>query len=308
MSNINNLKVAAVQMPSVFLNREESVKRACKMINLAGENDADLIVFPEAFIPAYPDWVWTIPSGRKPLINELYTELLNNSIRVPDEFTSELGKAAKAAGVYLAIGINERNNEASDKSIYNTLLYFDDSGNILGKHRKLIPTGGERLMWAQGNGNTLVSFDTPIGKLGGLICWENYMPLARNVMYINGVEIYLAPTWDNSESWLVAMRHIAREGGMFVIGCCQAIKMSDIPDKYEFKSYYPDNKVWINKGNSCVINPKGEFIAGPLCEKQEILYAELDLTEIPAQKWMFDVAGHYSRNDVFNFSLKKEGN
>lgn len=304
MNSPENVKVAVVQASSVFLDKNASVERVCDFISEAGQNGAQLVVFPEAFIPGYPDWVWTVPPSKKAMINELYTSLLKNSIRIPDDSTKKICDAAREAGVYVTIGVNERNSEVSDSSLYNTLLYIDSSGSILGKHRKLIPTGGERLMWAQGDGSTMLNFDTALGKLGGLLCWENYMPLARNVMYRAGVQIYVAPTWDSSDAWLVAMRHIAREGGMFVIGCSQAVKISDIPDSLEFKSLYSDDRVWINKGNSCVVNPKGEFIAGPLCEKQEILYADMNMEEIPAQKWMFDVAGHYSRDDVFVFGLR----
>jgi nitrilase len=174
----------------------------------------------------------------------------------------------------------------------------------LGKHRKLSPTGGERLMWAMGGGETLVSFDTYIGKLGGLICWENFMPLARNVMYQAGVQVYVAPTWDSSENWQIAMRYIAREGGMFVIGCAQGMKMSDVPDKYEFKKFYPEDREWINKGNSLIVGPDGKVLAGPLEAEQSIIYADVNLNDIPAQKWLYDVAGHYSRPDVFEFGIK----
>jgi nitrilase len=298
------VKIAAVQMPSVFLDKNASTERACRYIAEAAQKDADLIVFPEAFIPAYPDWVWTVPAAKKAIINELFIKLLDNSIRIPDDTTKRLCDAAEKAGTYVVIGVNERNSEASDSSIYNSILYISRSGEIMGKHRKLIPTGGERLMWASGDGSTLINFKTEIGTLGGLLCWENYMPLARCSMYIEGVQIYVAPTWDSSEAWLIAMRHIAREGGMFVIGCCQAMKMSDLPDEYEFKSYYPTDREWLNRGNSCIVNPKGEIIVGPLFEKQDILYAELNMNEIPEQKWLFDVAGHYSRNDVFDFRVR----
>ena len=144
-------------------------------------------------------------------------------------------------------------------SIYK---YINDQGVIIGKHRKLIPTGGERLVLGQGDGSTLSASDTPFGKLGGLLCWENYMPLARQSMYSAGVEVYVVPTWDSSEDWLLSMRHIAREGGMFVINVCQAVRMDDIPDRYEFKQLYPGDREWINSGNSCIINPRGEIIAG----------------------------------------------
>jgi nitrilase len=204
------------------------------------------------------------------------------------------------------MGVQERNSEASNSSLYNTLLFINSDGKIMGKHRKLIPTGGERLIWAQGDGSTFTSFNTPFAKLSGLICWENYMPLARQAVYSWGTQILAAPTWDKSENWLASLKYIAREGGLFVVGCCSAIKMNDIPGRYEFKQFYPEGREWINTGNSCIINPLGEFITGPLEKKEEILFAELDLNLITASKRMLDVSGHYARPDVFQFSINDQ--
>ncbi|MFQ5602508.1 MAG: carbon-nitrogen hydrolase family protein [bacterium] len=299
------IKVAAVQAAPVFIDKKKTVDKACLLISEAARNGARLVVFPEVFISGYPDWVWVVPNYKGALLNELYFELLENAVTIPDQTTEQLCQATKEAGITLAMGIHERNSEASNASLYNTLLYIDSDGEILGKHRKLIPTGGERLIWAGGNGHTMNAIDTPIGKVGGLICWENYMPLARQAMYEQGVQIHVAPTWDSSENWLQSLRHIAREGGMFVIGCCTAIRMSEIPDSYEFKIFYPEGKDWINPGNSCIIDPKGNFIAGPVQASEEILYADLDYKLIATSKRMFDVAGHYARPDVFRFSVNK---
>jgi len=305
MNNINDLiKVAAVQDAPVFLDKDATVEKACGLIKKAASQGASLILFPETYISTYPDWVWSVPASNKKMIGELYTALYENAITVPDDATAILCKAARDSSVYVVIGINERNSESSNASLYNSMLYISPEGEILGVHRKLIPTGGERLMWAQGDGKALVNFDTSIGRIGGLICWENFMPFPRVVMYQAGVQIYLAPTWDSSEQWLTAMRHIAREGGMFVIGCCQAIRVDEIPDSYEFKKLYAEDREWINKGNSCIVDPLGQFLAGPLEAVQDIIYAELDFKEIPNQKWRFDVAGHYSRPDVFDFKIK----
>ncbi len=298
-------RAAAVQGSPVFLDKKNTVEKACALIFEAGRNDAKLAVFPEAFISGYPDWVWVLPAGHKAAISDLYADFLNAAVTIPDDSTDKLCKAAKAAGIYVAIGVNERNDHASNSSLYNTILYIDPNGKIMGRHRKLIPTGGERLMWGPGDGNTLVSFDTELGRLGGLICWENYMPLPRNAMYMDGVQIYVAPTWDQSEQWQIAMRHIAREGGMYVIAVAPAMHRDDIPDKYDYKKLYPEDKEWINQGNSLIVNPAGQIIAGPADCTREILYAEIDLAAIPAQKWIFDVAGHYTRPDVFHFEVKK---
>lgn len=304
--NQNSIKVAAAQVSPCFMDREKTVEKACDVIAQAGKKGVRFLVFPEVFIPGYPDWVWVVKNSQSSILNDLYVELLKNAVSIPDESTQKLCKAAKEANLYLAMGIHEINTEASKSSLYNTILYISDKGEILGKHRKLVPTGGERLIWSQGDGSTLNSFDTAIGKIGGLICWENFMPLARQTMYNHGVQIYAAPTWDKSERWLISLQHIAREGGMYVLGACMALRMKDIPDRYQFKKEYPDGRDWINVGNSCIISPDGKFIAGPVEKKEDIIYADIDLNLITASKRMFDVAGHYSRPDVFNFGIKKE--
>ncbi|HXL37130.1 MAG TPA: carbon-nitrogen hydrolase family protein, partial [Ktedonobacteraceae bacterium] len=261
MSNENNhapFKVAAVQAAPVFLDREATIDKACELINTAGREGARLIVFPEAFIPSYPEWVWSIPSGEQGLLNELYSELLTNAVTIPSDATNKLCEAAKLANAYVVMGMSERNVEASGASLYNTMLYIDAQGEILGKHRKLVPTGGERLVWAQGDGSTLQVYDTPLGKLGGLICWENYMPLARYTMYAWGTQIYVAATWDHGQPWLSTIRHIAKEGRVYVIGCCIAMRKDDIPDHYSMKQkYYAEMDEWINVGDSAIVNPEG---------------------------------------------------
>jgi nitrilase len=297
--------VAAVNDCPVFLNRDESILKARTLIGEAAKAGARLVVFPEAFVPAYPDWVWLVPNSRRAILDDLYRELLENALTIPDESTAALCEAAASNCIHVAIGVNERNAEASGSSLFNTLLYISDQGEVLGAHRKLMPTGGERTVWAQGDGRTLLAFDTSIGKLGGLLCWENYMPLARQAMYDLGVQIYVAPTWDSSEPWLLAMRHIAREGGMYVINCCQHLRLDEIPDRYEFKRLYPEGREWVNPGNSCIVDPTGKVLAGPAKGTHEILYAEVDPTLIPAAKRMFDAAGHYSRPDVFRFEIRR---
>ena len=307
MNNNASFTIAAAQATPVFLNREATTEKACDLIMEASHKGAQLIAFPEAFISAYPDWVWSVPPSQASL-NDLYVELVENAVTIPDNTTEKLCQAAKESGIYVIIGVNERNTESSNASLYNTILYIDSEGNIMGKHRKMVPTGGERLVWAQGDGSTLDTYDTPFGKLGGLICWENYMPLARYAMYSWGTQIYVAPTWDSGEPWLSTLRHIAKEGGMFVIGCCIAMKVDDIPDHYEFKKLYKKDKEWVNPGDSVIVNPKGEFIAGPLSMEEGILYAEVNLKQIPASKRILDVAGHYARPDIFRFIVNRKAN
>ncbi len=296
----DSFKIAAVQATPVYLDRDATIDKACGLIAEAGRNGACLIVFPESFVPAYPDWVWAVPPGQVGLLNELYARLLDNAVEIPSAATQRLCQAAKRAKAHVVMGMTERNTEASGGSLYNTLLYIDAQGSILGKHRKLVPTGGERLVWAQGDGSTLEVYDTPFGKLGGLICWENYMPLARYAMYAWGTQIYVAATWDQGEPWLSTLRHIAKEGRAFVIGSCMALRKADVAEKAEsVQPFYKGLGEWINGGDSAIVNPDGEVIAGPLHNEEGVLYAEVDPAQMSGPKWMLDVAGHYARPDVF---------
>ena len=299
-------KIAAVQATPVFLNREATTEKACRMIAEAGSKGARLIVFPESFVPAYPDWVWVVPSGRDRVLSNLYGEMLANAVEIPSATTARIGEAAKDAGSYVVLGVTERDTEASGASLYNTLIYFSPEGNILGKHRKLVPTGGERIVWAQGDGSTLEVYDTPLGKIGGLICWENYMPLARYTMFARGTQLYVAATWDRGEPWLSTLRHIAKEGRVYVIGCSIAMRKEDIPDRFEHKKLYAPDRDWINEGDSAIVNPHGEIIAGPASGKEETLYAEVDPQLMKGPKWILDVAGHYARPDVFELIVHGE--
>jgi nitrilase len=298
-------RIAAVQTASVFLDREATVAKACDLITSAAANDAQLVVFPESFIPAYPDWISVIPAGDYAQWSELYAEMVEQSVAVPGPAVAELCAAARRAGVYVAIGVTERNAEASNASLYNTLLYIDPQGQLLGKHRKLVPTAAERLIWAQGNGDTLAVYETGLGRIGGLICWENYMPLARYALYSWGVQIYLAPTWDRGDGWLATVRHIAREGRVYVVGCSIALHLDDIPDRYAFKQQYQAGTGWINSGDSAIAGPDGSFLAGPLHDAVGILYADIDTRQVNQAKWMLDIAGHYARPDVFQLTIDR---
>lgn len=303
---VESFRIAAVQATPVFIDREATVDKACHLIAEAGHSGARLVAFPEAFIPSYPDWVWAVPAGDDGTLGEMYGEYLAHSVDIPGAATERLCAAAKEAGVYVVMGVSERNVEASGTSLYNTLLYIDPQGEIMGKHRKLVPTAGERLVWAQGDGSTLAVYDTPYGKLGGLICWENYMPLARYAMYAWGVQIYVAATWARGEPWLATLRHIACEGRVYVLGSCIALRMADIPDRYAFKSKYystQNEDAWINVGDSAIVGPNGEFLAGPASMKEEILYADVDPGKMGGPRWLLDVAGHYGRPDVFQLTV-----
>ena len=298
--------VAAVQAAPVFLNRDATIDKACTLIATAARAGAKLIVFPEAFVPGYPDWVWSVPPRERQAINALYAELVENAVPVPGDAAYRLGRAARDAGAHVVIGVNERNDEASGTSLYNTLLFFGADGSLLGKRRKLVPTACERLVWAPGDGSTFQVFDTPLGKIAGMICWENYMPLARYAAYAWGTQIYVAATWDRGEPWLATLRHIAREGRVFVIGCGQALHRDDIPDRYAFKRLYPVDREWINAGDSAIAGPDGRWIAAPLHEQQGTVMAEIDIRQALGSRWMFDAAGHYGRPDVFELTVHRD--
>jgi nitrilase len=298
--------VAAVQAAPVFMDRGATVEKACRLIAEAAGNGARLIVFPEAFIPAYPDWVWNLPAGKIAANRELYGKLLEASVSVPSEATERLCAAAKAAGAYVVVGIVERNSGESGNSLYNTRLYLDDTGNILGHHRKLIPTLSERTVWGYGGSGTMEVFETSLGKLGGLTCWENYMPLARYSLYAQGISLYVAPTYDESSTWQASLRHIGREGGTYVIGCCMAYRKADfLAALPELEPYYEEVGEWINSGHSMIVDPDGTILAGPLHREEGILYAEVSPGKLRETRWNLDVAGHYARPDIFSLTVKR---
>ena len=300
-------RAAAVQAAPVFLDRAATVEKACDLIADAARQGARLIVLPEAFVPAYPAWVWVLPLTRRAEVVALYGELVEQSMTVPGPETERLAAAAKAAKAWVAIGVNERNADRSGTSLYNTLLIFDPDGCLQARHRKLMPTGGERLVWTPGERADLQVYDTPLGKVSGLICWENYMPLARYALYARGAEIHLAPTWDKSEQWIASMRHIAREGRAWVIACCQALHRDHVPDRYPFKDAFPPSTGWINVGNSVIVDPDGGIVAGPLEGREGILHAEIDPSKASGSRWIFDAAGHYSRSELFDFAVREYG-
>ena len=295
---------AAVQAAPVFLDRAATVEKACALIADAASRGAKLIVLPETFVPAYPAWVWFLPLTRRAEVMQLYRELVENAVDVPGPDVDRLGVAARDAGAWVAIGVNERNAGRSGTTLYNTLLLFDDSGRLIERHRKLMPTGGERMVWTPGEPVPLKVHDTPRGRLGQLICWENYMPLARYALYEQGAQIHLAPTWDKSDQWLASMRHIAREGRVFVISVCQALHRDHVPDRYKFKDTFPSGLEWVNVGNSLIVDPDGVVLAGPCEAREEILLAEIDPGKASGSRWIFDAAGHYDRPDLFSFSQR----
>ncbi|NQV72914.1 carbon-nitrogen hydrolase family protein [bacterium] len=299
-------KVASVQAAPVFLDLDATIDKAVGLIKEAAENGANLIVFPESFVPAYPLWVWFIPPGKTHPLRELYSHFHANSVDIQGPHMSRIAKAAGEYQVNVVLGVSELNSEASGSSLYNTLVYFGSDGQILGKHRKLVPTGGERLVWAQAGSSDLKTYDLGFATVGGLICWENYMPLARHTLAAMGQHIHCAPTWDRGEPWISTLRHIAKEGRCLVIGSCQFFRKSDIPDSFSFKTeYLSDIDDVINPGSSVIVSPDGKLLAGP-AEGETVLYAEMSSEQIQGPRWQLDTAGHYSRPDVFSLHVVTE--
>ncbi len=301
------VKAAVVQASPVLFDREESIRKACDLIQDVSSKNVDIILFPEAFIPAYPRGLGfgAVIGNRSPAGRRTFQRYFENAVPVPGPATEVLGAAAREAGAYLAIGVIERESRIGRGTLYCTLLYFGPDGRLLGKHRKLKPTGSERLIWGEGDGSTLPVFETGFGRLGGLICWENYMPLARMAMYGKGVEIYVAPTADARDTWHCTLRHIACEGRCFVLGCNQFLTLDMFPDDLECLEDLKDQPDIICRGGSAIISPMGEVLAGPLYDREGVLYADLHMGEIAQGKFDFDVVGHYARADVFQLLVNE---
>lgn len=303
----SSVKVAVVQAAPVLFDREATVEKACRLIREAATEGAQLILFPEAFIPAYPRGLsfGMVVGARSPEGRRTWQVYWENAVEVPSAVTKELGSAVRETGVYLAMGVIERDSQFSGGTLYCTLLYFGPDGQVVGKHRKLKPTGAERLIWGEGDGSTLPVLETEFGRIGGLICWENYMPLARMAMYSKGVEIYLAPTADARETWEATLRHIACEGRCFVLGCNQFVTRDMYPASLPGIGELSEQPEVMCRGGSAIVSPLGEVLAGPLYNGEGILFAELDLTEIVRGKVDFDVVGHYARPDVFQLIVNE---
>jgi nitrilase len=288
--------VAAVQATPVFLDREATADKTCALIRDAAGRGAQLIVFPESFIPAYPDWVWRTPAwSDADFVQRFYA----NAVSVPGSTLKQIGEVAAEVSAYVVIGVTE----IDGGTLYNTLVYLGPDGRLLQRHRKLMPTGGERTVWGMGDGSELGVVRTPFGVVGGLLCWENYMPLARAAMYAQGVEIYLAPTWDNSDEWVATLQHIAKEGRVYVVGVAPLLRGDDVPEELRGDTYRADGTDWMSRGHTTIVAPGGEILAGPVVDHEEIVYAEIDTDQVREHRRFFDPVGHYSRPDVFTLHV-----
>ncbi|MDO6473294.1 carbon-nitrogen hydrolase family protein [Maribacter sp. 1_MG-2023] len=298
------VKVCLIQDSPVFFDIEKTIDKIESLVKTYAKQGCELIVFPESFIPGYPRGFsfGAVVGSRTDKGRKLYADYHKNSLDLEGKELHRLVKLAKTEKVYLIIGNTEK--QSNSGSLYCSMLYISPTDGFLGVHRKIKPTGSERIIWNEDDGSSLVSFDTKIGKLGGLICWENYMPLARMAMYQKGVEIYIAPTADSREEWTSTMKHIALEGRCFVLGCNQYYTKSMYPEKYQhLLENEPEN---LCRGGSVIVSPLGKVIAGPLFNEAGALVAEIDLNEIVHAKLDFDVNGHYSRNDIFDFKVNNQ--
>lgn len=299
------MRIAVVQRPPALLDRSRTIADAVTAIGEAAANEARLVVFPEAYIPGYPSWIWRLrPGGDMALAERLHSQLLANAVSLNGDDLAALREAAKEHKVTVVCGIDERDTEFSRGTLYNTVVMIGPNGSLLNRHRKLMPTNPERMVWGFGDASGLKVLDTACGRIGALICWENYMPLARCALYALGVEIYIAPTYDSGDKWIGTLQHIAREGGCWVVGSGMAFRSSDIPESVPGKSeLYPNPDEWINPGDSVVIEPGGKIAAGPMRRELGILYADIDLEKVGIARRSLDVVGHYSRPDIFQLHV-----
>lgn len=298
---MNKVKAAVVQAGAVPFDPAATVSRAEELIARAAAEGARLIVFPEAFVGTYPKGSnYEIAVGMRTTAGrEAFRRYYDGAIAVPGPETERLGAAAQATGTHVVIGVIERDGG----TLYCTALFFGPDGGLLGKHRKLMPTAAERLIWGQGDGSTLPVFHTPVGNLGAVICWENYMPMLRMAMYAKGVTVYCAPTADDRDTWLPTMRHVALEGRCFVLSACQVIRRGDYPTDYVSADDPGDPDRLLMRGGSVIVGPLGEVLAGPVFGDQVILTAELDFDQMTRARFDFDAAGHYARSDVFSLTV-----
>ncbi|HEX6541446.1 MAG TPA: nitrilase-related carbon-nitrogen hydrolase [Ktedonobacterales bacterium] len=297
------VRAAVVQAAPVAFDRERTLEKVATLTAEAANRGARLVVFPEAFVSAYPRGLsfGAVVGNRTLEGREAFRRYWESAVDVPGPAVDVLAGIAERNSLYLVIGVIERDGG----TLYCTVLFFGPDGRYLGKHRKLMPTASERLIWGFGDGSTLPVFETPLGRLGAVICWENYMPLLRTAMYAKGIQLYCAPTADGRDTWIATMQHIALEGRCFVLSCNQYCRRSDYPDDYE-TSFGNDPDTVVSRGGSCIVAPLGNILAGPEFTGECILTADLDMGDIARGKYDFDVVGHYARPDVFQLHVNEQ--
>jgi nitrilase len=301
-------RVAVVQHPPVALHRQKTIARGVELLEEAAAGGARLVSFPETWLPGYPEWIWGLRPGNDfELSSDIHARLVENAVDLKSDHLKPIQSAARRLKVTVSMGMHERDGEFSRGTLYNTVVLIGPDGTVMNRHRKLMPTNPERMVWGTGDATGLRVSETPSGRVGGLICWENYMPLARFSIFAQGVEIYIAPTWDEGDMWLSTMRHIAAEGRCWVLGNGSSMRGKDFPRDFPNRNkLYPDLEAWLNPGDSVIVNPFGKIVAGPLHEKHGILYADCDPSRASAAKRTLDVTGHYGRPDIFRLQVNRE--
>jgi len=307
--NTPSTRVAVVQQPPVLLDRDATLAAAVTHLHTSADAGAALTVFPEAYVPGYPVWIWNLrPGPDYALTSDIHEVLLANAVDLEADGLAPLRQAAAERSVTVVCGVHEREGAFGRSTIYNTLVTIGPDGEVLNRHRKLVPTNPERMVWGAGDASGLRVVPTPAGRLAGLICWENYMPLARVALYGEGVEIYIASTWDSGDIWISSLRHIAAEGRCFVIGSGCSLRTRDIPATFPGRDQvfgHTDEERWLNPGDSVIIRPGGEIMAGPMHEAHGILYADIEPGQVASEHRTLDVVGHYARNDVFTLTIDR---
>ena len=297
------VKVACAQVEPVVFDLARTLDRLEEVAAEAAGNGAELVVFPETFVPVYPSSLWAkaFAGWEAPGAKETFARLAQQSVAVGSPAERRIAAAAQELGIWIVTGVNEVEPERPG-TIYNSLLYHSPDGELALHHRKLVPTNHERLIWGQGDGRGLLAVETGFGRVGGLICWENYMPLARVALYESGVEIYIASTADDSDQWQATLVHIARESRAYVVAPCHFQRASSYPDDFALASELAGVEE-LGRGGSAILAPSGSYLAGPLHGEEGILYAELDPAQLLAERQRFDPVGHYSRQDVLRLSV-----
>ena len=300
------IKAAVVQKPPVTLDRAATIARVVETIGETAASGASLVVFPETYIPGYPFWAWRLQPGRDlPLLNEIHARLRANAIDVAAGHLDPVREAAAKHKATVVCGFHELDSEFSGTTLFNSVCVIGPDGALLNKHRKLMPTNPERMVWGGGDARGLKVVDTPAGRIGCLICWENYMPLARFALYAQNMEILVAPTWDCGEEWIATMKHIAKEGGCWVIGTGTALQGKDVPPSFPERKKVVDDEDWLCDGDAVIVRPFGKIVAGPLHRERGILYGEIERDAAPRSRRTLDVTGHYSRPDIFKLEVNR---
>ncbi|MFC5648819.1 carbon-nitrogen hydrolase family protein [Paenibacillus solisilvae] len=302
-----HVRVAVVQSAPNLFDKESAFQKIESYSIDARLQEANLLVFPEVFLSGYPRGLTlgTRVGSRTSGGRKDWQRYWESSIDIPGEDTNRLAKIAKENELYLVVGVVERDQEFSGSTLYNSIVYLGPDGEVLGKHRKLMPTGSERLLYGQGDGSTLTVIDTPFGRIGGLICWENYMPLARTAMYAKGIDILITPTADARDTWQATLQHIACEGRCYVLSSNQFVTKSTYPvDLAGYLDIEQDADV-LCRGGSAIVGPLGEYVEQPLYDQEGIIYADLDMSLVMQSRYDFDVVGHYNRPDIFQLVVNE---